>query len=397
MKVVIALEARFERTPDGAIWTLVGFAYSFWKRYLEVFDRVCVVARVRDVSHVPSDWQRVDGEGVSCFPIPYYIGPWQYLFKAWQVQQAAQSSVGHRDAVILRVGGMIASCIQPMLVQTDHPYAVEVVADPYDVFAPGSIKSPLRPFFRWYSPRQLRYQCREALAAAYVTQDALQKRYPCPNFSIGVSDVELGEETFVSQPRYYQEKMAPLTLIFVGTMAQLYKAPDVLIDAVAVCVREGLNIQLILIGNGQYRGELEAQAQILGIGERAIFLGQLQAGEAVRAQLDRAELFVLPSHQEGLPRAMVEAMARALPCIGSTVGGIPELLPAEDIVPPGDVVALATKIREVVTNPERMARMSARNLEKAHNYQDNVLREKRNAFYRYVRERTEKWLKQPQL
>jgi glycosyltransferase involved in cell wall biosynthesis len=94
---------------------------------------------------------------------------------------------------------------------------------------------------------------------------------------------------------------------------------------------------------------------------------------------------------------MVEAMARALPCIGSTVGGIPELLPAEDIVPPGDVVALATKIREVVTNPERMARMSARNLEKAHNYQDNVLREKRNAFYRYVRERTEKWLKQPQL
>jgi len=388
MKVVIALEARFDRTPDGAIWTLVGFAYSFWKRYLDVFDQVCVVARVRDVPDVPSDWQRVDGEGVSCFPIPYYLGPWQYLLKAWQVQQAAQSSVGNRDAVILRVAGMIASCIQPMLVQTGHPYAVEVVADPYDVFAPGSIKSPLRPFLRWYSPRQLRHQCFEASAAAYVTQEALQKRYPCPNFSIGMSDVELGEETFVAQPRYYQEKTALFTLIFVGTMAQLYKAPDVLINAVAVCVREGLDIQLILIGNGQYRGELEAQSQALGIGKRVIFLGQLQAGEVVRSQLDRADLFVLPSHQEGLPRAMVEAMARALPCIGSTVGGIPELLPTEDMVPPGDAAALATKIREVVTNPERMARMSARNLEKAHNYQDNVLREKRNLFYRYVREIT---------
>jgi len=388
MKVVIALEARFDRTPDGAIWTLVGFAYSFWKRYLDVFDQVCVVARVRDVPDVPSDWQRVDGEGVSCFPIPYYLGPWQYLLKAWQVQQAAQSSVGNRDAVILRVAGMIASCIQPMLVQTGHPYAVEVVADPYDVFAPGSIKSPLRPFLRWYSPRQLRHQCFEASAAAYVTQEALQKRYPCPNFSIGMSDVELGEETFVAQPRYYLEKTALFTLIFVGTMAQLYKAPDVLINAVAVCVREGLDIQLILIGNGQYRGELEAQSQALGIGKRVIFLGQLQAGEVVRSQLDRADLFVLPSHQEGLPRAMVEAMARALPCIGSTVGGIPELLPTEDMVPPGDAAALATKIREVVTNPERMARMSARNLEKAHNYQDNVLREKRNLFYRYVREIT---------
>lgn len=392
MKVVVALEARFDRTPDGAIWILVGFAYPFWKRYLDVFDEVCAVARVRDVAHVPSDWQRADGEGVSFFPMPYYIGPWQYLLKAWAVQQAAQSSVGPMDAVILRVPGTIACCIQPMLVQTGHPYAVEVVGDPYDVFAPGSIKSPLRPFFRWYSPRQLRYQCREALAAAYVTQDALQKRYPCPNFSIGVSDVELGEETFVSQPRYYQEKMAPLTLIFVGTMAELYKAPDVLINAVAVCVREGLNLEVVLVGDGQYRRELEALVQKLGLDKRVRFLGQLPSGDAVRSRLDQADFFILPSHQEGLPRAMIEAMARALPCIGSTVGGIPELLPLEDMVPPGNVTALATKIRQVITDPDRMARMSARNLQTATKYRDEILQKQRIEFYRYVREITKAWL-----
>jgi glycosyltransferase involved in cell wall biosynthesis len=132
------------------------------------------------------------------------------------------------------------------------------------------------------------------------------------------------------------------------------------------------------------------------LGERVCFRGQLTAGNAVRAELDRADLFILPSHQEGLPRAMVEAMARALPCIGSTVGGIPELLPHEDLVPPGDVAALASKIREVVTNPERMTRMSARNLEKAKEYTDEVLYEQRNEFYHYVREITEDWLKQKQ-
>jgi hypothetical protein len=58
------------------------------------------------------------------------------------------------------------------------------------------------------------------------------------------------------------------------------------------------------------------------------------------------------------------------------------------------VAALAAKIREVIANPERMAQMSARNLEKARNYQDELLGEKRNAFYRYVREKTEEWLKQ---
>jgi len=298
------------------------------------------------------------------------------------------------DAVILRVSGTMASCIQPMLVQTGHPYAVEVVADPYDVFAPGSIKSPLRPFLRWYSPRRLRHQCLEASAAAYVTQDALQKRYPCPNISVGISDVELPDDAFISTPRPLPSERARKTLLFVGTLAQLYKAPHILIDAVALCVGEGLDLELILVGDGKHRSELEEQVKRLGLDSRIRFLGQLRGGAAVRAQMDAADVFVLPSYQEGLPRAMVEAMARALPCIGSTVGGVPELLPAEDMVPPGDVEALARKIGEVVTNPERMALMSSQNLEKSQEYRDGVLREKRIAFYRYVREMTQAWLRE---
>jgi len=104
-------------------------------------------------------------------------------------------------------------------------------------------------------------------------------------------------------------------------------------------------------------------------------------------------LFVLPSRTEGLPRAMIEAMARGLPCVGSAVNGIPELLPVEDMVPPNDVPALAEKIREVLTNPERMAQMSARNLDKAREYADNVLYERRTAFYQHLKAETEAWLK----
>ncbi|MEG4532718.1 glycosyltransferase family 4 protein [Microcoleus sp. D2_18a_D3] len=393
MNVVVTVEYRFDRTPDGKVWTQTTFPYSFWTRYLQVFDRVRVVARVRDVPNVPSDWKQANGEGVDFAAIPYYIGPWQYLLKAWQVQRSARNAVKPNDAVILRVGSTIASPIQSMLHKAGRPYAVEVVADPYDVFAPGSVKHPLRPFFRWSSPRRLRRHCREAAAAAYVTKNALQQRYPCANFSVGVSDVDIPERTLVSSPRVPRQE-GTFNLVFVGTLAQLYKAPDVLIDAVGACVQEGLDLKLTLIGDGKHRSELEARAKSLGIEERVSFLGQLSGGDAVMAQLDRADLFVLPSHQEGLPRAMVEAMARALPCIGSTVGGIPELLPPEDMVPPGNVTALATKIRQVITEPARMAKMSAGNLETAKEYRDEILEKQRIEFYRHVREITEVWLRQ---
>ena len=393
MQVIVTLDYRFDRTPDGRVWAQTIFPYSFWSRYLQVFDSVRVVARVRDVPNVPSDSKEANGERVSFAAIPYYIGPWQYLLKAWQVWRSARNAVNANDAVILRVSSPITSPIQSMLRQTGRPYAVEVIADPYDLFAPGSVKHPLRPFFRWSSPRQQQRDCVQAAAAAYVTKEALQQRYPCPNFSVGVSDVDLPERALVSSSRLPRQG-GTFNLIFVGTMDQLYKAPDVLIDAVAACVQEGIDLKLTLIGDGKHRSELEARAKSLGLGERVSFLGQLCVGDAVMAQLDLADLFVLPSHQEGLPRAMVEAMARSLPCIGSTVGGIPELLPPEDMVPPGDATALANKIREVVTNPERMTRMSARNLEKAKDYRDEVLQERRNQFYRYVREMTEKWLRE---
>ena len=395
MNVVVTLEHRFDRTPDGRVWTQTTFPYSFWTRYLEVFDSVRVVARVRDVPNVPSDWKEANGKEVSFAAVPYYIGPWEYLLKAWQVRQSVRNVVNANDAVILRVASTITSPIQSMLRKTGRPYAVEVVADPYDVFAPGSVKHPLRSFFRWSYPRRLRLDCKEAAAAAYVTKHALQQRYPCDNFSVGVSDVDISERTLASSSRLPRQG-GTFNLIFVGTMAQLYKAPDVLIDAVAVCVQEGLDLKLTLIGDGKHRSELEAKAKSLGLEERISFLGQLSGGDAVMAQLDLADIFVLPSHQEGLPRAMVEAMARALPCIGSTVGGIPELLPPEDMVSPGDVAALARKIREVVTDPDRMARMSARNLEKSKEYRDEALCEQRNEFYRYVREMTKAWLKEKQ-
>jgi len=393
--VLVSSEHRFDRTPDGRVWTQSLYAYSFWTRYLAVFDRVRVLARVRDIPTAQSDWQRADGQAVSLAAVPYFLGPKQYLMRLRRVRRAARSAVNRSDAVILRLSSPIAATIVPLMRRTGHPYGVEVVGDPYDVFAPGAVHHPLRPFCRWWFPRQLRRQCAAACAAAYVTDYALQRRYPpaLDVLSTSYSSVELPNAAFAPTSRPIREAPRAFTLVTIGSLEQMYKAPDVLIDAVSHCVRQGLDLSLILIGDGKHRPEMEARATAAGLGERVCFRGQITAGSAVRTQLDQSDLFVLPSRTEGLPRAMIEAMARALPCIGTRIGGIPELLPSDDLVPPNDVAALAQKIRDVLTDPARMARMSASNLEHARGYHEDVLSTRRSEFYRYVQERTEAWLK----
>jgi glycosyltransferase involved in cell wall biosynthesis len=107
--------------------------------------------------------------------------------------------------------------------------------------------------------------------------------------------------------------------------------------------------------------------------------------------LDQADIFVMPSRTEGLPRTMIEAMARGLPCIGSAVGGIPELLRPEDMVPAGDASSLAGAIIKIAKNPKLRAKMSKINLKKSADYSDKVLHKQRTAFYEYLYEQTRKW------
>jgi glycosyltransferase involved in cell wall biosynthesis len=391
MNVVVACDHHFERSPDGAVWAHGPLTRSFWARYLPVFEKVRLVARVRDIPAAPAGQEPANGDGVEFVAVPDFTGPREFLLRRRAVRAAAAHAIGPRDAVMLRAPALMGDCLEPALRKTGRPFGVEVVTDPYDIFSAQSVKHPLRPIFRWMFTRRLRGQCARACGAAYVTEHALQRRYPpAPDaFATHYSSIDLPATAFVAAPRT-GPRHEPARLLLVGTLARLYKAPDVLIDAVAECVRGGLAIELTIVGGGQHQRELEARAAGHGLNVR--FTGNLGRPEQVRAELDRADLYTMPSRQEGLPRAMIEAMARALPAIGSTVGGIPELLPAEDLVPPGDAPALAAKICERLRDPDRLVNASARNLAKAREYSQDVLTPRRVALYRHVREQTEAWL-----
>jgi glycosyltransferase involved in cell wall biosynthesis len=144
------------------------------------------------------------------------------------------------------------------------------------------------------------------------------------------------------------------------------------------------------VGDGQFRAELEELARKLRV--NTLFLGTLPRAEVLEV-LDQADLFVLASKTEGLPRALIEAMARGLPCIATAVGGVPELLPREHLVEPNSASALADAIAGVLGDVKGLQHAAEYNWRTAREYHEDVLAAERRRFYADVRLITEAWLK----
>ena len=392
MQALVTLEQRFERTPDGHVWTPDQYRYSFFDRYLQVFDHVKVLSRVNDVPTVPDTYIRADGDGVTMHPLPHYQGMGGYIRQRGAIRDSARQALTLNDAVIMRIPSILANILVPILKENNFPYGVEVTSDPAITFARGTMRNPLRPLLRFWLINSLKSHCKDATAASYVTREYLQKAYPCPGPMVGISSVEIDDTALVEKPKQFVPSDDPVKLVFVGNLDQLYKAPDVMVDALKLCLDNGLNLHLVMVGDGIYRPQIEEQVRNLNLESHITFLGKLPGASAVRSALDQADLFVMPSRAEGLPRAMIEAMARGLPCIATTVGGIPELAPPEDLVPPEDAQALADTIQAFVTNPARMNETSQRNLNVAKEYHKDKLEQQRRDFYGQVKSATENYL-----
>jgi glycosyltransferase involved in cell wall biosynthesis len=395
---MVALEDRFFRWPDGQIYSNTVCDYVFWSRYLQLFDEVIVFARVGQIQGKKPSKVPANGPGVHFFPLPYYVGPWQYLGKHRRLVALSKRATWEADAFILRIPGMMSTLLWRQLMRREIPYGVEVIGSSTDSAKTCGANILLRAIGRLM--RRQKDQCQYASAAAYVTKSYLQSNYPTGAWSMSCSDICLSDEAIVDDSQFNKRFVSlkdaisgkrAFCLCNAGTMAALYKAQDVLISAVSICLNAGFNIQLTLLGDGKYRQYFARKAEALGVAQSVSFLGWLPPGQPVRGQLDGADMFVLPSLIEGLPRALIEAMARGLPCIATDVGGIPELLATEDLVPPNDAKALASKIELVIGHEERLERMARRNLERAKEYHIEELGPRRVKFYKKVADETKAW------
>lgn len=133
-----------------------------------------------------------------------------------------------------------------------------------------------------------------------------------------------------------------------------------LLQAVAQIAPQQPKLRLAIVGSGRQLKQLRAHVKQLGLEKRVLFLGYRSD---IPDCLGAADVFVSASLTEGLPIALLEALAAGLPILTTAVGGIPKTLgspPAGILVTPGDIGELATALAQLVCEPGLRGRLGAR-------------------------------------
>lgn len=397
MKLTIAT-ARYVKTADGHLWSPYAYhGYSFWERYFSVFDRVTLLARCRPAAEAPAAWHRATGSRVGAVCVPDFHAPLELARVLPAVVRRARRALRAEGAILFRTSSDPFVTLAARLIPRGKPYGVEVIGDPYEVYRDPEGAGGLGAVYAWLFRHELRRQCRNACVAAYVTESTLQQRYP-PNpreFTTYYSSIDLPRDAFRGQPRRFDRPPRPLRLVIVGSLATRYKGHDLLIKAVGMLNDEGVPCELTVAGDGALRGEFEALVHMSGVAAQVTFTGMLPARDDVIRVLDRSHVFVLPSRTDAMPRALIEAMARGLPCIGANVGGIPELLDPEALVLPENARALADKVKSTASDPGTLNRLAARNLGRARRFERHALGERREQFLRALALATARTMSRP--
>ncbi|KAF3299906.1 glycosyltransferase family 4 protein [Aerococcus urinaeequi] len=353
-----------------------------FKRYFNIADELTIMMRVKKFTNEmeKNNFSQLTLENLKIIEVPDISNIKGQLFRKKETTTIIKKEMIECDYVVVRLPSFLGMLSYDIARKLKKPCLVELVGSPWDAYWNHSLKGKI---IAPYITVQTKSRVRDAKHVVYVTNDFLQKGYPTHGKSVGVSDVML---TNFEQPtidnriskilEYNPEKIYTL-----GTTAAInvkYKGQEYVIKALGKLKKEGIKnfeYQLVGGGNSEYLYDV---AKKNDIAENVKFLGALKHSE-VFEWLDNIDIYIQPSKQEGLPRAVVEAMSRGLPIIGSDAGGTPELIEKEWIVRAGS----DTEIYDLLKNiyKKDLLAQARVNYDKSMEFEESILTDRRNRFY----------------
>ena len=358
---------------------------TFINRYLAAFNEIFIAFRTKVVSsheHIVSR-NLVDSNRIHFINIPFFQGPMQFLLKYFALKRGISKEIEKCDFAILRIPSATAFVVFQEIRKRRIPYATEVVFDCYDEMRAAS---DFKNRFIWKCLHSLQVRaCNNALGVSCVTEKYLQKRYfpTRPNaITSHYSSIELTEDFFL-HPRKYPAKSV-FRLVHVANQIQYNgrKGHNELIKVLSRLNANGKRAEIVFIGEDYFNGieKLRSLVVNMGVADDVIFTGYLNKQE-LRNELVNADIAVLPTKAEGLPRVVIEAMALGLPCITSPVSGNPELINEQFLIEYDNINGMADACMKFISDKTLYEQESLENFEKSRQYSATILNPRRTKFY----------------
>ena len=270
-------------------------------------------------------------------------------------------AVRRHEATIIYQPGLVGAAAGMAALGMRRPVVVIAVGDPQESLSASVVPGPVGTGVRWLLTQAMRRLCERASVTRYVTRAALQHRYPPgrgrPSFA--ASDVGVLKR---GTPRDFPVGHIP-TVLTVASLDQPYKGVRELVDATAGLHAAGQPVQLRIAGTGRLEPELRRYAESV-LGAHVIFLGHLDPS-GLESAYTEADCFVLASWTEGMPRALLEAMASGLPTVATRVGGIPEVLSDPWLVAPRNPEGLTAALLRLLRDKDLWKQAAELNIESA--------------------------------
>lgn len=383
MKLVFIHTAqRLKEDKNGNLYTDGSYNNEIWDRYLALSNNLSVVFRKDgekyDIEYARKMFNPLNKK-IKFIELKNRMSSIKEYLNIKTIRlnkNTIEGAVKDCDYLIVRGGGYAAIKYAR---KYNKPYLVEVVGCPWDSLWNHSFKGKVLALSSYLKMKKV---IKDAPYVVYVTNEFLQSRYPNNGKSIGCSDVVLPTlDKKILEKRINKIKnMSANKPTLIGTTGAIdvaYKGQEYVIRAISILINQGYNFEYHLVGGGD-NTYLKSVAEKCKISNKVKFLGSLPHDD-VFEYLDNIDIYIQPSKTEGLPRALVEAMSRGCPVLGSKVGGIPELLNEEYTFDVGSINEICNLLKEL--DKENMIRESKRSFNKSKEFDKRVLDKRRADFY----------------
>lgn len=385
-KVLFVHDNRLVRDNKGNVYSGSCYNASIWERYLAFCDELTICMKMRvdtvDVCEAKKRYNIISDSRIRVAGVNDVTthGISEKIKSFRQMIYTIKEAVRETDYLIARMPSatMEGNIAIHYAKKYKKPYMVEVVACVRDSLWNHSSKGKLLAYPCYWVAR---HSIKNAPYAVYVTREYLQKRYPCKGkiFSVSDAQIELIDESEVVKKYSERDFDSKLVIGSAGAVDVKYKGHETVIRALQLLQKDLPQVEYQIAGDGD-QSRLISIAKECGVEERVKFIGSVPHQE-INTWLDGLDIYIQPSKNEGLPRALIEAMSRGLCCFGTDTGGIPELLGKEYLFRKGDgciqdVGRLLMNVSQKTILEDGLA-----NREKAKEFTEAFLSEKRKIIY----------------